>query len=78
MKLEFGKTIMYLENGLLHNEEGPAWVHENGTVEYYTKGQLDRKDGPARVHVNGDKEFWFDGVYQGVERDGVFISWRVK
>lgn len=77
-KIELGEDTLYLENGLLHNEEGPAWVHGDGSVEYFVKGKLHRSDGPARIHANGDKEFWFDGQYQGKEINGVFYPWKVK
>lgn len=77
-KFEFGNDTIYMENGQIHNDGEPAWIHSNGTVEYYTRGKLNRADGPARTHANGEKEFWFDGIYQGKEVDGVFYPWKKK
>lgn len=77
-KFVFGDDEIWVENGQVHREDGPAWVHGNGTVEYFIRGKLHKEDGPARTHSDGSKEFWFNGEYQGVERDGVFYPWKVK
>ena len=40
------KICYYLE-GLLHREDGPAVVYDNGTQEWWVKGSRHRLDGPA-------------------------------
>jgi len=48
---------IYLENGVLHREDGPArtWFHDNDVPkveEYYCHGVRHREDGPAIIHYD--------------------------
>lgn len=72
------KSYICMENGKVHNPDGPAWVHENGMVEYFIEGKLHREDGPARIMPDGTQELWFHGEYQGkTTPDGIFHPWKV-
>jgi len=46
----------YYKDGLLHREDGPAWV-ENYQQKYYKNGELHREDGPAII--NEEKEEYY-------------------
>jgi len=73
------KSYMVIENGLLHNPDGPAMVHEDGTTEWYLNGKLHNANGPARIFPDGSNELWFNGNYQGkTTPDGVFWPWATK
>ena len=37
-------TIRYIKDGKLHNAEGPAVIHPDGTEEYHLNGILYTKD----------------------------------
>ena len=48
-------------NGKLHNENGPAVIHKDGSEEYWVNGELHRLDGPAIVGKDGFKAFFVHG-----------------
>ena len=57
------KSEKYLVNGVLHREDGPAYIsyHENGNKKYegyYINGEYHRIDGPAIIayYINGNKQ----------------------
>ena len=41
--------------------DGPAFIHENGLTCYYKNGAFHRTNGPAVTHPNGALEYWVDG-----------------
>lgn len=42
--------VRYFENGLLHRDNGPAWIKNDGTVEYYINGiQVDENYNPIII-----------------------------
>lgn len=49
--------IYWYKNGKLHNDNGPAIVHKNGTKKYYCNGFLHNANGPAIVGFNVNKLF---------------------
>ena len=59
--LDFGATVWYNAEGLIHKEGGPAIVHSDGTKFWYVNGRLHRKNGPAIVRTDGHKEWWLNG-----------------
>lgn len=71
-KFTIDRAVLFMENGLLHNINAPAFFHTDGTEEWYDHGLLHRSDGPAVLNINGVKEFWLNGFYQGKEYDGIF------
>ena len=48
---------------VLHREDGPAVVYEDGTSYYYNDGKLHREDGPARVYSNGETYYYVEGAF---------------
>lgn len=66
----------YLEDGLLHREDGPAVVCSDGLEAWYRHGLLHREDGPAVADPGTHYLAWFrDGVAQRVEHgSGVVFS----
>jgi hypothetical protein len=42
-------TIIYLKNGVLHREDGPAVVHSDGISEYWFEGRRHRHKGSAII-----------------------------
>lgn len=55
-------TIKYWYfNGDLHNTDGPAVIHPNGTKEWWISGKRHRLDGPAVINAYGTEEWWING-----------------
>jgi hypothetical protein len=46
------------EHGLLHREDGPAIVWNDGTKAWFINGEYHREDGPAIEWSDGSK-FWY-------------------
>ena len=44
-------------NNKLHREDGPAFIHVNGTQEWRINDQLHREDGPAIIWADGYQEW---------------------
>jgi len=65
--VEFSKDIADNEimtwkiNGVIHKEDGPAIICENGYQEWYLYDQLHRLDGPAIIHPQGYNEWYYNG-----------------
>lgn len=55
------RKIYYFENGLIHNEKGPAVIDSNGTVEWWINDKRHKINGPAIEYVNGSKLWYFEG-----------------
>jgi hypothetical protein len=53
-------TNYYDKDGLLHRNNGPAFIHKKN-IEYYYHGDIHRVDGPARILIDdfGINEFWY-------------------
>src|ERR1700691_1776812 len=54
-----GDTGYYL-NGILHREDGPAFIYPNGNAYYYINGFYHREDGPAVIHPNGNMYYYLN------------------
>jgi len=52
--LDNGDKI-YLKNGFVHREDGPAVIRKIGENLWYKDGILHREDGPAVEKTNGTK-----------------------
>lgn len=59
-KFPDGSTRWY-RNGLLHRDDGPAWIRPDGTCEWYRDGHRHREDGPAIQRSDGSREYWLNG-----------------
>jgi len=55
------KTV-YLKDGKLHREDGPAYQNVAGTTKWYRHDELHRDDGPAVEYADGTKEWWREGI----------------
>lgn len=53
-----GNKCWYDENNLLHNEDGPAVLHTDGSQFWFIHGNRHRLDGPA-VQFSGGTEYWY-------------------
>lgn len=58
---------MWVDNGRLHNTEGPAVENADGSQEWWVHGLRHREDGPAIERPSGHHEwyinhrkYWFD------------------
>ncbi len=51
---EFWRQEWY-KDGLLHREDGPAVIYNNGCIAYYQGGILHRTDGPAVIDLSGSQ-----------------------
>ena len=61
-------TTMWLLNGKIHREDGPAVEYADGSKFWLLNGKLHREDGPAITYANGDKDWFLNGVrYTKVE-----------
>lgn len=48
----------WYKNNLLHREDGPANIGEDGYESWYFEGKRHREDGPAQIFSNGTK-IWY-------------------
>ena len=57
---------LHYKNGILHYDNGPATIRNNGDIAYYHDGLLDRKDGPAVI--TNKRETWYtNGVKNRID-----------
>lgn len=48
---------MHFKDGLIHNDAGPAVIHQNGDAYFYQNGLLHRENKPCTVLTNGEREW---------------------
>lgn len=51
-----------MQNGVLHRDDGPAWLAPWGYDRWLRHGQLHREDGPAQVGPTGYRKYLLSGV----------------
>jgi hypothetical protein len=56
-----GAECWYFD-GLLHREDGPAFIRSDGSEIWYREGVFHREDGPAIIMTNNYKEWWLNGI----------------
>ena len=56
------ETVRWFKNGVLHREDGPAIIWEDGTKEWFVNGKRHCTTGAAYVYPTGCKEYWIEGV----------------
>lgn len=63
VRLEYASLRYYMDDSCqkLHRTEGPAVIHNNGTVEYWNRGQLHRVEGPAIETKMGSEVYYLFG-----------------
>ena len=52
---------VWLLNGELHREDGPAIERAEGTKSWWLNGKRHREDGPAAEWADGSKFWWLNG-----------------
>lgn len=60
-KIKDGVVRWFDGDGLLHREEGPAFI-KDGFNGYYRHGALHREDGPAYCSIL-ERLYYFEGKY---------------
>jgi hypothetical protein len=55
-------NVIFVLNGELHREDGPAVTLPDGTEFWLKEGSLHRTDGPAVIQSNSKKQWWIEGI----------------
>jgi len=64
----YNGTVFYIKGTkLLHREDGPAVIFNNGKKEWWINGKRHREDGPAIEFPNGDEMWALEGRYYSKE-----------
>ena len=60
-KIELKDKIVWMKNGKVHRDNGPAVEYKNGdkTKQWWIDGKLHREDGPAVEFNNGADDSWY-------------------
>lgn len=53
--------IVWMKNGKVHREDGPAIEHQSGYSAWYFEGRKHRLDGPAIIWHDGSMEWFVHG-----------------
>jgi hypothetical protein len=66
-------TQVWLRDGVIHRDGGPAIIYSNGMQEWYRDGLLHRDDGPASISSN--VELWYQNGIQN-RSNGPAITYK--
>jgi hypothetical protein len=62
------EATLWYRNGVVHRDDGPAYLNSDGTEVWYRNGRIHRDDDlPAVIEACGWREYWVDGVQIRVE-----------
>lgn len=67
--------IVWMKNGKVHREDGPAIEHAYGATEWWRDGLRHREDGPAIECADGLKRWFLNGEEVTEEE---FNQWLAK
>jgi hypothetical protein len=56
-----GTAQVWRRDGLIHREDGPAMIWDDGMQAWYRNDLLHREDGPAVIYPGGTCTWWFNG-----------------
>lgn len=56
-------AVLWLKNGELHREGGPAVEWPGGNKEWWVNGKVHRLDGPAIEYHDGHKSWYIEDKY---------------
>ena len=70
--------VEYYKNGVLHREDGPALIKENGDKEWYFNGVLHRDDGPAIELHNGERSWFTNGKREDTYGNDYIVCPSIK
>lgn len=51
----------YFLNGLIHRDDGPAFIGSDGYKEWYRHGVLHNENGPAIEYPDGSYKYYYEG-----------------
>lgn len=51
--------ILWLKDGVLPKEDGPAWINKEGIEEWWLHGNRHRMDGPAYINTKIGISEWY-------------------
>lgn len=67
------KYMVWMQRGIMHRTDGPAFEFVDGNKYWYQNGKRHRTDGPA-IERNDGSKFWYqNGKYHRL--DGPAIEW---
>lgn len=69
-----GSITLRNNDGLIHNEHGPAVELPDGTLEWWQSNKRHRVDGPAIQHGDGAKEWWSHGKLHRVNGPSIISA----
>ena len=76
-KVEYGSTFYYIKGtSMLHREDGPAMIYDNGDKYWYVNGKRHREDGPAVEFHTGSESWYCNGKLH--REDGPAQDWGDK
>jgi len=58
---------MWLLNGKLHREDGPAYEGVDGYHAWWVNSRRHREDGPAIEYADGDRAWYLNGIEMSEE-----------
>lgn len=58
---EILKFRLHFRDGLLHCDDGPALIDDQGNEAWFQSGLMHRVEGPALTRADGSYEFWSNG-----------------
>ena len=68
------EAITIIQNNKIHNEEGPAILHKNGTVHYLQNNKFSNLNGPANIYSDGGLYYYIDGY--GIHKENYEVEVR--
>ena len=72
------KCTMYVVNNLLHRQDGPAIVYDNGLQQWYLNGVQHRIGGPSHYHPDGTAHWMQFGKYHRVDGPAINFAFGQK
>lgn len=69
---------IWLLNGQMHREDGPAAIKKDGTKEWYLNGELHRENGPAIEWKDGSKEWYLNDQRHREDGPAILFSKGTK
>ena len=69
-----GISICCYLDGMLHSDEGPAYIDNNGTQKWFQHGVLHREEEPAVCYLSAGCEWYRQGkIYKEKYADGTLV-----
>jgi hypothetical protein len=54
-------TQLWVKNGIIHKEDGPAIIYPNGTMMWVVNGIVHNENGPALIRSDGSRGWFLNG-----------------